>query len=118
LNKKPKKNLKWNDHYNELVDYKNEHGHAPKRECQLGTWCHTQCTLFQNKMNKVSKNGLIYLSVQTTTGQAYAATRQLAGHTGLAGLARHASLTENAYFAGHANFVNFGDLARLCTSRT
>ncbi len=51
--KKPKKNLKWNDRYNDLVDYKNEHGHAnpPKR---------TQRTLFQNKMNKVSKNGLIY----------------------------------------------------------
>jgi hypothetical protein len=45
--------LKWNDRYNDLVDYKNEHGHAnpPKR---------TQRTLFQNKMNKVSKNGLIY----------------------------------------------------------
>ena len=36
--KKPKKNLKWNDRYNDLVDYKNEHGHAnpPKREDQLG----------------------------------------------------------------------------------
>jgi hypothetical protein len=36
--KKPKKNLKWDDRYEELVDYKKENGHAnpPKRKGQLG----------------------------------------------------------------------------------
>jgi hypothetical protein len=42
-------------------------------------------------------HGNLPLSVQSTTGQAYAATRQLAGHTGLAGLDGHASLTGYAY---------------------
>ena len=63
--------------------------------------------------------GCDLLSVQTTSGQAYyAATRQFAGHTGLAGLAGHTSLTGNAYFAGHAKFAVLGDLARLRTSGT
>jgi hypothetical protein len=57
-NKKPKKILKWDDRYDELVVYKNEHGHANplQREGQLGTWCDNQRKLFQNNMNKVSKN--------------------------------------------------------------
>jgi hypothetical protein len=39
-NKKPKNRVAWIDRYNDLVDYKNEHGHAspPQREGQLGTW--------------------------------------------------------------------------------
>ena len=57
-------------------------------------------------------------SVLSSTRQAYAATRQLAGHTGLTNLVRHASLTGNAYSAGYANFVFLGDLARLRISRT
>ncbi len=41
-NKKPKKNLKWDDRYEELVDYKNEHGHANplQSDGQLGRWRH------------------------------------------------------------------------------
>jgi hypothetical protein len=63
-NKKPKmkKLLKWDDRYNQLVAYKNELGHANplRREGQLGTWCDNQRTSFQDKMNNVSKNGLIH----------------------------------------------------------
>jgi hypothetical protein len=77
---------------------------------------------FYRKSNDVSapdqEAGCNRLSVQTTSGQAYAATRQLAGHTGLAGLAGHASLTGNAYFAGHAKCAVLGNLARLRTSGT
>ena len=55
--KKPKKNLKWDDRYNELVDYKKENGHAnpPKREGRLGTWCHNQRKLFQNQFSSTGK---------------------------------------------------------------
>ena len=55
--KKPKKNLKWDDRYNELVDYKKENGHAnpPKREGRLGTWCHNQRKLFQNQFSFTGK---------------------------------------------------------------
>ena len=130
-NKKLKKILKWDDRYDELVVYKNKHGHANplQREGQLGTWCDNQRKLFQNNMNKVSKNWLIHqhqikklvvisFLFKPTTGQAYAAMRQLAGQTGLAGLDRHASLTGYAYFSGHAKFSVLGDLARLRTSGT
>ena len=139
----PKKYLSWNDRYNELVDHKNEHGHANPlfREGQLGRWCIYQRQIFQNQFRSTEKATLYQYQIdklQSTTGQDYAATRQLAGHTGLAGLAGHASLTGYAYFASlaghaslagnaarpyfarhadfrHADFVILGDLARLCT---
>ena len=55
--KKPKKNLKWDDRYEELVDFKKENGHAnpQQREGQLGTWCHNQRTLFQNQFSSTGK---------------------------------------------------------------
>ena len=54
-NEKSKKYLKWNDRYEELVDYKNEHGHANplQREGELGRWCKNQRAIFQNKINKM-----------------------------------------------------------------
>jgi hypothetical protein len=56
-NKNPKKNLKWDDRYNQLVDYKNEHGHANplQMDGQLGTWCHNQRKLFQNQFRSTGK---------------------------------------------------------------
>jgi hypothetical protein len=47
--------LKWNDRYEELVDYKNEHGHTNplQREGELGRWCKNQRAIFQNKINKM-----------------------------------------------------------------
>jgi hypothetical protein len=47
--------LKWNDRYEELVDYKNKHGHANplQREGELGRWCKNQRAIFQNKINKM-----------------------------------------------------------------
>jgi hypothetical protein len=52
-----KKNLKWDDRYDELVVYKNKHGHANplQREGQLGTWCHNQRKLFQNQFSSTGK---------------------------------------------------------------
>jgi hypothetical protein len=46
--KTPKKRLAWIDSYNDLVDYKNEHGHAspPFSEGQLGRWCKSQRSIF------------------------------------------------------------------------
>ena len=49
----------WKDHYNDLVDYKNEHGHAnpPTREGQLGSWCRNQRYILQNnKFSSTEKN--------------------------------------------------------------
>ena len=61
-NKKPKKYLTWDDRFDQLVAYKNEHGHANplNREGQLGTWCDNQRRLFQDKMKNVRKNRLIH----------------------------------------------------------
>ena len=44
--------MKWKDHYNKLVDYKNKHRHANRStsEGQLGAWCKNQRALFLNKM--------------------------------------------------------------------
>jgi hypothetical protein len=52
----PKKYLTWEDRYNQLVVYKNEHGHAnPKQtEGQLGIWCHNQRRYF---IDELKKNG-------------------------------------------------------------
>jgi hypothetical protein len=60
-NKKQKKRLKWDDRYEERVDYKKENGHAnpPKREGQLGTWCHNQRKLFQNQFSSTGKATLL-----------------------------------------------------------
>jgi hypothetical protein len=56
-NKNPTKQLKWIDRYNQLVDYKNEHGHAnpPAREGRLGTWCKPQHAIFQNQFGSTGK---------------------------------------------------------------
>jgi hypothetical protein len=57
LIKKPKKRLKWNDRFNEIVDYKNEHEHANPacREGELGTWCKRQRAVFQNQFSSTGK---------------------------------------------------------------
>jgi hypothetical protein len=64
--KKPKKNLKWDDRYEELVDYKKENGHAnpPKREGQLGAWCHNQRKLFQNQFSSTGKATLFRYQIE------------------------------------------------------
>ncbi len=51
------KQLKWIDRYNQLVDYKNEHGHANplEREGQLGKWCKNQRAIFQNQFSSTGK---------------------------------------------------------------
>ena len=56
-NKTPKKRLAWIDRYNDLVDYKNEHGHAspPVSEGQLGRWCKSQCRIFQDRFRSTGK---------------------------------------------------------------
>jgi hypothetical protein len=56
-NKTPKKRLVWIDCYNDLVDYKNEHGHAspPVSEGQLGRWCKDQRSIFQDKFRSTGK---------------------------------------------------------------
>jgi hypothetical protein len=60
--KKPKKYLKWDDRYNELVDYKNEHRHANPlfREGQLGRWCINQRQIFQNQFRSTKKASTLY----------------------------------------------------------
>ena len=49
--------MKWDDRYEELVDFKKENGHANpiQSEGQLGTWCHNQRTLFQNQFSSTGK---------------------------------------------------------------
>jgi hypothetical protein len=49
--------MTWDDCYEWLVDYKNEHGHANplKREGQLGTWCHNQRQFIQNQFSSTGK---------------------------------------------------------------
>ena len=98
--KKPKKYFKWDDRYNKLVDYKNEHGHANPlfREGQLGHWCNNQRQIFQNQFRSTEKATLYQYQIDKQVDIGFlSATRQLAGHTGLAGLAGHASLTGYAY---------------------
>jgi hypothetical protein len=70
--------------------------------------------IHQHQIKKLVAIGFLF---KPTTGQAYAATRQLAGQTGLAGLDRHASHT-GYDFSGHEKFSVLGDLARLRTSGT
>ncbi len=49
--------MAWIDRYNDLVDYKNEHGHAspPASEGQLGRWCKDQRKIFQDKFRSTGK---------------------------------------------------------------
>ena len=48
----PMQQRAWNDRYNDLVDYKNDHGHASPHvsEGQLGRWCKDQRHKLQNKI--------------------------------------------------------------------
>ena len=60
--KKPKKYLKWDDRYNELVDYKNGHWHANPlvKEGQLGRWCNNQRQKFQNQFRSTEIDKKLY----------------------------------------------------------
>ncbi len=51
----------WNDRYNDLVDYKNEHGHAspPQREGQLGRWCKNQRSRFQTNFSSTGEATIV-----------------------------------------------------------
>ena len=66
-NKKPKKNLKWYERYNELVDYMNKHGHAnpPAREGHLGAWCKAQRAIFQNQFGSTGKMTMSQYQIDT-----------------------------------------------------
>ena len=65
-NKKQKKQMTWDDRYEELVDYKKENGHANpgSREGQLGTWCNNQRVLFQNQFSSTRKATLFPYQVE------------------------------------------------------
>jgi hypothetical protein len=61
----PAQQRAWNDRYNDLVDYKNEHGHAspPVSEGQLGPWCHNQRCIFQNQFRSTGKATLFQYQI-------------------------------------------------------
>ena len=65
--------MKWNDRFNELVDYKNEHGHANPacREGELGTWCKRQRAVFQNQFSSTGKATLSQYQIEKLVAIAF-----------------------------------------------